>query len=75
MDAALLHQAAAERQTLGRVVVAADEEGLRIALRQLHEKLVEQRDRLSGRNRLVVDVARDEHAVRLLAVDDAQDLL
>ena len=66
--------APAEGEPLRRVVVAADEQHGHAACAQLGEKAVEQLDRLDRRHGLVVHVARDEHAVRLLVVQNGEDL-
>ena len=68
MHAAPRHQPAAERDALRGVVVAADDERVRHTVRQLHQKIVQQRDRFGRRDGLVVHVARDEHAVRPVGI-------
>ncbi len=73
MDAACAHQPSAERQTLGRVVVAADEAGLHAARGELHQKFVEQRHRLRRRDGFIVNIACDEHHIRPFAVDNVQN--
>ena len=75
MDAAQVEQPRAERQPPGRIVVAADEEDLRAAPRQLNEETVEQVDRLGIRDGFVVDVAGNQHGVRFFVVDDSENLL
>ena len=74
VDAAAIHDAPAEGEPLRRVVVAADEQHGHAACAQLGEKAVEQLDRLDRRHGLVVHVARYEHAVRLLVVQNGEDL-
>ena len=74
MDAAALHQPPAEGEAFRGVVVAADEEHLITALRKTHQEIIQQRHRLGGRHRFVVDVPGDQNAVRTLLLDDLQDL-
>ena len=71
---AVLQQGRTEGNAVGGVVVAADEQHGHAACAQLGEKAVEQLDRLDRRHELVVYVARDEHAVRLLVVQNGEDL-
>ena len=74
MNAACVDQAVAERQTFRRIVIAADDERGNFSFRQFHKKIVEQLYRLYGRHRFIVYVARNQNAVRALAVDDLQNL-
>ena len=75
MDAAPFHHPPAKGQTVGGVVVAADEQNRQIARGQLGEKTVEQVHRLSLGDRAVVHIPRDQHRVGFLPVDDSQNLL
>ena len=47
---------------------------LQLSLRQFHKKTVQKPHRFLPRRRLVVDITRQQHAVRLLPVYDLQDL-
>ena len=56
------------------IVIAADDERGNFSFRKFHKKIVEQLYRLYGRHRFIVYVARNQNAVRALAVDDLQNL-
>ena len=55
-------------------MVAADDEDGEVPLCQAAEKLVKQRYRLGGWDRLIVDVPGDDHRVGLFLLNDADDL-
>ena len=74
VDAAAVHDPPAEGEPLRRVVVAADEQHWHAARAQLGQKSVEQLDGLGRRHGLVVHVARNQHAVRPLIVQNGEDL-
>ena len=74
VDAAGLQQPVAEGQPLGAVVVAADEEGMELALCQAAEKVVKQRDSLGGGDAFVVHISGNQHGLRLLGIDNLQNL-
>ena len=63
VNARPLHEPPAKGQPLRRVVVAADDEDGEVPLCQAAEKLVKQRYRLGGWDRLIVDVPGDDHQV------------
>ena len=71
--AGALHQARAEAQPLGGVVVAADDDDAHPALRELHEKVVKKPHGLRRRRGAVIDVARDQHGVRRFGVDHGEN--
>ena len=73
MDAALRHQTSTKGYALRRIVVIADDENLKVSFRQSHQKVIQQGYRLGRGHRLVVDVAGNEHSVRLLPVNDLED--
>ena len=75
VDAAFVHQPGAEGKALGRVVVAADHKNRQLPRRKPREKIVAQGHRLCGRHALVIDIARNEHTVRLLVIDDRKNAL
>ena len=72
VHAALFHEAAAERDALRRIVVAAEQEHLREG-GEAHEKIVEERDGLRGRGGLVVEIAAQQRGVRRFLARDPQD--
>ena len=73
VDAAALHEPTTEGHTLRGVVVAADDKNPQLPLGQAHQEVVQQRHRLGGGHRLVVDITGNQHPVRLLPVDDLKD--
>ena len=74
MDAAAVHDPPAKGEPFRGVVVAADEQNGHAARTQPGQKLIEQLDSLGRRHGLVVHVARDQHAVRPLVVQDRKNL-
>ena len=74
VDAAGVHQTAAEGQTLRAVVVPADDEHRKLSLGQLAEKIVKHRDGLPGGDGFVIDVPADQQGLGLLFIEDIQDL-
>ena len=76
MQAGLAQMARAKPQPLSAIVVTGNHHDRQAALlAQLDQYLIQQRDRRSGWHRAVVNIARDQHGIHLLAVDDLQQLL
>ena len=68
-----LHQASAKRNAFRRIVVPAQHEHLGTRRRKFHQKIVEHGNRLGTRHRLVVNIARNQHGVRMLLAYDSQN--
>ena len=73
MHAAPVQKPGAERDSLRRVVVPADDEDLKILSCEIVQEVVKQLHGFGRRNGLVVNVARQDHRIRFLPVDDVQD--
>ena len=73
MHTAPVQKAGAERDSLRRVVVPADDEDLQISSCEIVQEVVKQLNSLGRRNGLVVDVARQDHRIRFLPFDNVQD--
>ena len=74
VDFAAFQKRRAEGDAVRRVVVAADGEYRKLARRQLGQKPVQQAHGLGGRHGLIVEVARQQHTVHGLAVQQGKDL-
>ena len=74
VDAAPAHEPAPEGEPFRRIVVAADDKDLLPFPGQPVQELVKKLHRLGGGNRLVIDIARQKHGVRLFLPDKLQDL-
>ena len=70
----LREQPSAEGQTLGGIVVAADEKDRDLLPGQGGEKVVQQGHSLSRRQGAVIDVPGNEHCIRPLLPGNIQDL-
>ena len=75
MDALSFHEPAAESQTFGGVVVAADDEYLLLLFGQAAEKIIEQSHCLGRGNTFVIDITGDQYSPGLFGIDCLQDLL
>jgi len=73
VDPPALHEAVGKGEAFRRVVVAADQQHRQGPVRQLDEKIVQQRHRLRGGDVLVIDVSRDERRVRPFLIGDLQN--
>ena len=71
---AALQQSRAEGDAVGGVVVAADGEHRQLPLSQLGEEPVQQAHGFGRGNGLIVEVARQQHTVHGLAVQQGEDL-
>ena len=71
---AVLQQGRAEGDAVGGVVVAADGEHRQLPLSQLGEEPVQQAHGFGRGNGLIVEVARQQHTVHGLAVQQGEDL-
>ena len=74
MDAAVLQKPVAKSQSLWAVMIAADDKNWQLPFGQTTEKIVKQRNSLRRRHTLVIHVTCDQHGVRLLGVDNLQNL-
>ena len=66
MDAALLHDTAAIGDTLGRIVISADDKDLQFSFDKLDQEIIHQIHRFHGRDRFVIDIPRDHDRVGML---------
>ena len=73
VDAAGFQQGRTKGDAVRRVVVAADGEYRKLARRQLGQKPVQQTHGFGGRHGLIVEVARQQHAVHGRLVQQGQD--
>ena len=74
VDAEAREHLRADRDALRPVVVAGNHDGRHLPRVECVEQRVEQRDGLGGGDRPVVEVAGDQHAVRLVPVDGGQKI-
>ena len=72
---ALRQQVGAKRDAVGGIVVAADGEHRKLPLGQRGEEPVQQADGLGGGHGLIVKVARQQHSVHGVGVQQRQNLL
>ena len=75
MDALAFHKPTAEGQTLGGVMVAADDKHLLLFCGKAAQKIVKQGHCLGGGDTFVINVAGDQYGPRLLGIDHVQDLI
>ena len=75
VHALLGQQRLAKVQAFTGIVIAAHCQNRDISFTQLREKPVKQRDRLTGRNRLIVNISCNHHRIRLMLCRHANHLL
>ena len=74
VDTADLEEAVTERETLGAVMVAADDEYRQLPLRKTAEEIIEYNHSLGRRNAFIIHVTRDHYCIGFLFIDDAKNL-
>ena len=74
VDTAGLEEAVAERETLGTVMVAADDEYRQLPLRKTAEEIIEYNHGLGRRDAFIIHVTRDHYCIGFLFIDDAKNL-